>query len=547
MSEYIPLRSPFSNMSFVPDVPSNALAPNEYNSGANVETDVRGIKKIAGEQYILSTIPGHVIFIDAGYRTQSLWVNIVATREGKWYMVTASGISNITPGVGANPNVALSGYTDDTVITSSWVGQVFIINDGLRPPMYFGNYYASGSPQTEIAIYDNSPDNYVWNYESVLSPAVTSVTAGFVRNYCSPNVGNILIAGNLTKTYSSGFTFNYPTTVRWSRAFANTTVPNTWNPTLNNVANEQEIPVRGPIIDGFFLGGCFYICSYWDTVVFSPINYQNSTAPIFGIRLFNQGRGLINENCWSNTDSMVYGIDARDIWQFDGSNFTAIGNQVIKKYFYDNLNQTYVDRLFMVNNTQKYQIEIYYPDQNSTGWCNKMISYRYDLQVWNAPKDIQNAAHGVEAPIYNGTTFNLGSRTVVYAQGSTSSSQIVQTNITNGFCGNTINCYFERTNIAMVTPDGPVPYSSKVYIHRLLPEMSGTGTINITIGGANSTAQTPTYGQTGTVSIATDTPWVTTQQNNVRTVALKFGTNDAANTWHVSAMNYQGTITEDAF
>ena len=546
MSEYIPLRSPFSNMSFVPDVPSNALAPNEYNSGLNVETDVRGVKKVLGEQYILSNIPGHVIFVDAGYRTQSLWVYIVATREGKWYMITASGISNITPGVGANPSVALSGYTDDTQITSSWVGQVFVINDQLRPPMYFGNYYASGAPQTEIAIYDSSPDNYVWNYESGLSPAVTSVTAGFVRNYCSPNVGNILIAGNITKTYSTGYTFNYPTTVRWSRAFALTTVPNTWNPTLNNVANEQEIPVRGPIVDGFFLGGAFYICSYWDTVVLAPINYQNSTAPVFAVRLFNQGRGLINQNCWTNTDSMVYGIDARDIWQFDGSNFTGIGNQVIKNYFFSNLNQTYVDRLFMVNNTQKYQIEIYYPDLTSSGWCNKMISYRYDLQVWNPPRDVQNASHGVEAPIFN-TTFASASRTVVYAQGGVSSSQLIQTGATNGFCGNTINCYFERTNIALATPDGPVPYSSKVYVHRLLPEMSGTGTINITVGGANSTAQTPTYGQTGVVSISTDNPWVTTQQNTVRTVALKFGTNDATDTWHVSAMNIQSTITEDAF
>ena len=161
MSDYIPIRSPFSNMSFVPDVPSNVLAPNEYNSGANIETDVRGVKKILGEQYILSAIPGNVIFIDAGYRTQAQWVNIVATREGKWYMVTSSGISNITPGVGANPSVALSGYSDDTIITSSWVGQVFIINDTLRPPMYFGNYYASGAPQTEIAIYDSGPDNYV--------------------------------------------------------------------------------------------------------------------------------------------------------------------------------------------------------------------------------------------------------------------------------------------------------------------------------------------------------------------------------------------------
>ena len=200
----------------------------------------------------------------------------------------------------------------------------------------------------------------------------------------------------------------------------------------------------------------------------------------------------------------------------------------------------------MVNNTQKYQIEIYYPDLNSTGWCNKMLSYRYDLQVWNAPKDVQNAAHGVEAPVFN-TTFALASRTVIYAQGSTSGSQIIQTAVTNAFCGNTINCYFERTNIALSTPDGPIPYSSKVYIHRLLPEMSGTGTVNITVGGANSTAQTPVYGQTGVVSISTDTPWVTTQQNNVRTVALKFGSNDATNTWQISAMNWQGMITEDAF
>jgi hypothetical protein len=77
--------------------------------------------------------------------------------------------------------------------------------------------------------------------------------------------------------------------------------------------------------------------------------------------------------------------------------------------------------------------------------------------------------------------------------------------------------------------------------------VSGTGTINITVGGANSTAQTPTYGQTGVVSISTDNPWVTTQQNTVRTVALKFGTTDSTDTWQVSAMNIQGTITEDAF
>jgi hypothetical protein len=71
--------------------------------------------------------------------------------------------------------------------------------------------------------------------------------------------------------------------------------------------------------------------------------------------------------------------------------------------------------------------------------------------------------------------------------------------------------------------------------------------MNITVGGANSTAQTPTYGQTGVVSIATDTPWVTTQQNNVRTVSVKVESNDATDTWNLTALNWQATVVEDAF
>ena len=38
---YTPLRTPFLNMSFTPDVPSNALGLNEYNSGRNVDPDFR--------------------------------------------------------------------------------------------------------------------------------------------------------------------------------------------------------------------------------------------------------------------------------------------------------------------------------------------------------------------------------------------------------------------------------------------------------------------------------------------------------------------------
>lgn len=539
MSDYSRLRTPFTTMSFTPDVPSNALGPNEYNSGKNIEADVRCIKKIFGEIQIASTITDTPIFMEGGFRSETSWVYIVATRnassQGKWFMITATGISNITPGVGANPNVFLSGYTEDINITTSWVGNVFFINDTLTNPMYFL------PTSNEISVYSDA----AWNYDV----GVTSTRAGFVRNFCSPNVGNILISGNLTKVIG-GTSYNYPTTVRWSQAFATQGYPTTWEPTLSNVANEQEVPVRGPLIDGFFFGGSFYVCSYWDTVVFSPISYQNTTAPIFGLRLLNQGRGLFNNNCWTNTDANVYGVDARDIWVFNGSEFSSLGNQKVKNYFFANLNPLYASRIFMVNNTAKSQIEIYYPDLTSTGWCNKMLSWRYDLQVWNAPKDVQNACMGTEGPRWIDSSpdyFNLASRCVVYARGDISNSRLVETAIGNSFVGSAINSEFERTNISLQTANGPVPYSSKVYIHRLLPEIAGTGAVSITVGGANSTAQATTYGQTGVTNIDTDTPWVTTQQNTFRTVAVKFGSNDATDTWKMSALNMQATVTEDAF
>ena len=132
--------------------------------------------------------------------------------------------------------------------------------------------------------------------------------------------------------------------------------------------------------------------------------------------------------------------------------------------------------------------------------------------------------------------------------GGASSQQIIQTGVGNSFINSgAINARFQRDNIVLQTEKGPVPYSSKIYTHRLLPEVSGSGTMNITVGGANSTAQAPTYGQTGVVSIVTDTPWVTTQQNNVRTISIKLESNDATDTWNVTALNWQATVVEDAF
>jgi len=538
------VKTPFTNMSWTPDVPASALQPTEYNDGLNIETDVRSVKTVAGEEYILSAVPAgeRPIFVTGGFRNNNVWWYIVATLDanddGRWYAINAGGITNVTPGVGSNPSASIAGYSDIVPITASWNGTILFINDSVQAPMYL---LPSG---TEFLLYDAAPDNYTWNYNTDWS----SLTAGFMRIFSTPNVGSILIAGNLTAdVISTGTVLQQPYTVRWSQAFGVDSGPTTWEPTLSNVANELEVPLRGPAIDGFPCNGNFYVMSYWDTVVFQPISYQTVAAPVLGVRLHTQGRGLLNENCWAAADGVVYGVDARDIWVFNGSQFKPIGDQRVKNYFYANLSSVYADRTYMINNTDRYQIELYYADLNSTGWPNKMISYRYDLDIWNPPRDVYHASHAAEGPRYgllsDGSTIGFidSDRRVVYSSAQPA-SELIQKDTGTSFVNNTaIDTLFRRDNISFGQK-----YSNQILLHRCLPEITGTGNVDITIGGSLSTGQAVTFKPTVEFDIDGNSPWVQIDQNDFRQNTIKVEQSSTTDAWQLSAINWQITITEDS-
>lgn len=753
-----PIKTPFTNMTFTPDVPSSALGPNEYNAGYNVETDVRSVKSVLGDVDILNPIVGNVIHVTSGFRNNDVYWFIMGTEQGSWYAMDQNGsIGNITPttlygvitsgttfnnltgnisgtgevtqygipqkatsgsGIGATFNVQtftvnepysangtittsttfgnvsgtagntaqgiynnvpqftttgsghsatfevivsananaysssttiivvnggygyqpgdnvtiagssiggnigvnnltftlngstanatvisaatgghnyavgdtvtlsasyfngvspandltftlgnattninignFSGYSANTVITSTWNGQTLFINDMMNPPMYLT------STATQLAVYDypnpTTGQVYTWNYDVGYStitnntaPLYSSLTAGFVREYNSPTLGALLISGNLTGVYNSnisgvtGGTVQYlPTTVRWSQNFGLNSGPTTWAPTVNNIANETEIPVRGPVVDGFALIGNFYVFSYWDCVVFSPIAYTSTSAPVFGIRPQSTGRGLINENCWAVVDNIAYGVDARDIWKFDGGTFTPIGNQRVKNWFYNNLNPNFTNQIFMVHNSEKYQIEIYYPDQNATQFCNQMLAYRYDLDVWQPPRQVSNATMATEAPRFysNATGYytqaNIATRGIVYSNGI-ANSQLIQKDYGTSFInGQPIPTLFQRNNVTFGQP-----YSASVQVHRVYPEIYGQGNIDITVGGADSVAETPTFRPTVELPIVTDNPWAQIDQNEARVVTVQVSSNSSANTWQMSAVNWQVTVVQD--
>lgn len=385
----------------------------------------------------------------------------------------------------ANVNQYFNGVFDVISATTTTIN--FFAPNGIGS-VYPGNSVGTVAPQ------------YSWNY----NPNWSAVHAGWMRMYNTPNVGSILVAGNLTATNkTTGQTEEYPVTVQWSQNFGLNQAPLTWTPTIANVANQLEVPLRGASLDAFPCNGQLFLCSYWDTVVFSPLNYTTTSAPILGVRLFTQGRGLLSANCFANTDKMIYGIDARDIWVFDGTQFTGLGNQRIKNWFFDQLDQNYVDRIFMISNTQRNQIEIYYPTIDAVdGVPNKMISYRYDLDTWNPPRDVSSATMAAESPVRtstNGLTWNYSdaSRTVIYARG-VADQKIVQKDQGYSFLNNApISSYFRRDNLKLL-PD----YSGKLMVHRILPEFENLGNNELPI---NPGASFTITGLSGTGSTATAT------------------------------------------
>ena len=635
---------PLAKMSFTPDVPAAALGPNEYNAGKNVEADVRGIRSVAGDEEILTAVPGTPTYVTGGYRQGGEWWFVVATDAvydgdtlvlpGKyWASNGAVDWQDITPDVGD-----FTGYNQATNITESWNGTVLFLNDEHNPPMFWpdqpdavlvmysnqtplnindivttdlthrtilfddvgyipfqvggyinvsgvnpryynGVFVVTAATSSSVTYLNNTvgpysdsgqvAPEYTWNY----NPNWRNVYAKFMRLYNTPNVGSILVAGNLTATPVTTSTQEiYPVTIQWSQAFGLNQAPTTWTPTVVNVANQLEVPLRGQALDAFPCNGQFFLCSYWDTVVFSPLNYSTTSAPILGVRQFNQGRGLLSSNCWANTDKLVYGIDARDVWVFDGQDFKGIGNQRVKNWFYNELDPQYYDRVFMETNTQKSQIEIFYPNSSATGGVpNKMLSYRYDIDCWNAPRDIDSATMSCESPVWLAGMYNPGTRCVVYARGCTNQKLLQKDQgfyfleCVDGTTGTsvitTIDSEFRRDNIKIL-PN----YTSKVLIHRVLPEVinlgatlnqnnelpvtPAPGAITVTVEGANSVASTATIITPVTLAIDANgnpghDPWAQINQNAFRVNNLSLTNSSTSTVWHCSALTWQVAQVEE--
>jgi hypothetical protein len=195
------------------------------------------------------------------------------------------------------------------------------------------------------------------------------------------------------------------------------------------------------------------------------------------------------------------------------------------------------------------------------GTPNQMISYRYDLDIWNTPRDVNQASFAIESPVrsYNSTTgfwiFDKASRTTVYCRG-VPSSKLVQRDQSYSFIRNSpIRSSWRRDNIHLIED-----YSGKLMVHRVLPEVNNmlfnglaivggntplNGGISVQVEGSNSVGQPVQDLNSQVMTINTDNPWIQINQNSHRVISIELGNTSTQNIWFCAATTWQYTQVED--
>ena len=114
-----------------------------------------------------------------------------------------------------------------------------------------------------------------------------------------------------------------------------------------------------------------------------------------------------------------------------------------------------------------------------------------------------------------------------------------------------ISSQYRQNNIKLLKD-----YSGKMMVHRILPEVNNvddrgvvivpsTGSIDITIEGANSVGSASSVSTPITVSLDTDNPWAQINQNAFRVNNIEISDVSYTDTWQCSAITWQYTQVED--
>ena len=265
-------------------------------------------------------------------------------------------------------------------------------------------------------------------------------------------------------------------------------------------SDRQDLPVGGEImaITGA-IGGM-------DGAVFckKAIYRLSYVGPptIFNITEVERDRGPVARNSLVNVGSFGFYVGEEGFWSFSGSGSQQIGNQKVDRFFLNDLDQNYIDRVYgAADPVSKMVYWAYAGQNNSDGQPNKVIIYNWGIDRWSTAEVTQEYMFrnlSVAVTLENLDSFgNLDALGVSLDD----PSWIGGLTSLNSFNSDYKLCRFTGTNLAATLETQEIGGANRVFVNAIRPYVDG-GTMTVKL--KHRVAPTDTVTETSENSIDAD-------------------------------------------
>jgi len=448
------------SIGLINDINPQDLPDGAFSDGQNVRFKDGYLEKIEGYSSVFGTPsidPYWMLPIVSG--STLYWVYCGLTKAYVTDGTTHTNITRQTASVDVD-------YNADALINwnGGFLSGIGIFNNGVDDPQV----WSPATPATKLT-------SLRWDASNTWS--AKSHTAKVIRPF-----GNFLVALNVTKSGT-----NYPYLVKWSHPAESGTEPTTWDETdTTKDAGETDLGQSGGVlIDGLALRDSFII--YKEDAVYSMRHiggqYVFSFNEIFQF-------GILSRRCVKEFEGRHLVLTYGDLILHDGQTAESIIDKRMKRWLVDNIDATNYETSFIVQDHQKNEFKICFP-QTGSSLPDKALIWNYRDNTFGT-QDLPNTPHiayGVvdpsEAVDWDSDSDSWDSDTSSWNQRSYNPSVLKNlmasgTNLflmddTNTANGTTFTAYAERTSYDF--GNDRIKFVKKIW-----PRITSTGSVTIKIG-----------------------------------------------------------------
>ena len=181
--------------------------------------------------------------------------------------------------------------------------------------------------------------------------------------------------------------------VLWSDAAAPGSIPTSWTAAATNEAGDAELSqTPGPIIDGLPLRSSFMLYKQNSAYIADYVGGNN----IFNFRRAFITVGALTRNCIAPYQGKHFVVTDGDIVLTDGSVAESIADNRMRRFLFNQLDQTNFAATFVASLKKENEIWICFPSAGST-FCNLALIWDGAANAWGVRElpDIAHAASGI--------------------------------------------------------------------------------------------------------------------------------------------------------